>query len=90
MKTSWKETKQLEDHLFRQISPEEALVLEARLVLNPDLQKRMHWQQKTYSLIRQYGRQQLRHEIQAVQHRLFHRPEHRSFRQTIRQLFSKH
>ena len=88
MKTSWKKTKRWDEYLHRRARPEEVLLTEAELMLNPDLQETLRWQQRTYALVRQYGRQQLRLEIQAAQDQLFHRPEHRSFRQRILRLFS--
>ena len=88
MKTSWKKMKRWDEYLRERISPEEALIVEAELLLNPDLQETLRWQQRTYALVRQYGRQQLRREIQAAQHQLFHRPEHRRFQRMIRRLFS--
>ncbi len=90
MKTSWKKTKQLDDYLRQQMHPEEALLLEAQLVLEPELRDALRWQQRIHTLVRAYGRQQLRREIQAAQQKVFHRPEHRGFRQTILRIFSKH
>ena len=89
MMTSWKKTKQLDEYLFHRASPENTLVTEAQLLLDGDLRQTLRWQQQTYALVQQYGRQQLRREIRAAQHQLFHQPEHRSFCQSIRQLFSK-
>ena len=88
MKTSWKKTKRWDEYLHRQAPPEDALLVEAELLLNPDLPETLRWQQRTYALVRQYGRQQLRREIQAVQDQLFHQPKHRGFQRIIRQLFS--
>ena len=89
MKTSWKNSQRLDDYLRRQMSPEEALLLEARLVLEPELQDALRWQRRTHALVRAYGREQLRREIQSAQQQIFQRPEHRSFQQTIRRLFTK-
>ncbi len=89
MKTSWKQTKQLDNYLRQQLNPEEALLFEARLVLEPELQETFRWQQRTHDLVRAYGRQQLRREIQSAQQKVFQQPEHRRFQQTIRRLFTK-
>ena len=89
MKTSWKKTKQWDAYLQQQAPPEEALVTEAELLLNPDLPETLQWQRRTYALIQQYGRQQLQQEIQAAHHRVFYHPEHRGFRHAILQLFTK-
>ena len=89
MRTSLIETEQIEAHLRQLSEPGDTLVFEARLLLEPELKDKMHWQRKTYSIIKQYGRQQLREEIEAVHHQLFSRPEHASFRQRIMRLFAK-
>ena len=89
MKTSWKTTQRLDNYLQQQLKPEEVLLFEARLVLEPELRDALRWQRRTHSLVRAYGRQQLRREIQSAQQKVFHRPEHRGFRQTILCIFSK-
>lgn len=89
MRTSLIETEQIEAHLLRLSEPGDALVFEARLLLEPELMDKMHWQKKTYTLINQYGRQQLKQEIEAVHQQLFNRPEHTGFRQKMMRLFTK-
>ena len=87
MKTFLRKTKQVERYLFRQSTSEERLVFEAQLVLDSSLRDDLQWQQRTYDLIRQYGRQQLRDEIKAAERQLFRSYQHRSFQRMIRQLF---
>ena len=70
-------------------NPGDSLVFEARLLLEPGLHEKMHWQKETYRMVKLYGRDQLKKEIEAVHQQLFTQPEHRSFSQKIRQLFSK-
>jgi hypothetical protein len=89
MRTSLIETEQIEAHLLNLSEPGDALVFEARLLLEPELRNKMHWQRKTYHIVRQYGRQQLKQEIEAVHQQLFNRPEHARFRQKIMRLFTK-
>lgn len=89
MRTSLTETQQIEAHIMQLSEPGEALVFEARLLLEPELKDKMQWQQKTYQIIRQYGRGQLKQEIEAVHQKLFTEPEHLNFRQRIKKLFSK-
>jgi hypothetical protein len=74
---------------MRLSEPGDALVFEARLLLEPELHDKMLWQQKTYSIVRQYGRDQLREEIDSVHQKLFNEARHQSFRQKIMRLFSK-
>jgi hypothetical protein len=89
MTTSWNETRQIEAVLRGTAAPGDALLFEAKLMLDNELADKMLWQQKTYNVIKQYGRKQLKAEIDAVHQKLFTQPEHRSFSQKIRQLFSK-
>ena len=89
MMTSWKKTKQLDDYLQQQMRPEEALLLEAQLVLEPELRDALGWQRRTHVLVRAYGRQQLRREIQLAQQKVFHQPKYHLFQQAIHRLFSK-
>jgi hypothetical protein len=89
MRTSLIETEQIESHLLQLSYPGDALVFEARLLLEPELHEKLQWQQKTYDMVKLYGRDQLKKEIETVHQKLFTQPEHKNFRQKIRQLFSK-
>jgi hypothetical protein len=88
MPTSWNNTIQIEQYLSNNLNNGDALVFEARLLLNPELADKVHWQQKTYTLIRGYGCQQLKQEINEVHRHLFTEPKHRRFSQKIRALFN--
>lgn len=87
MTTSWNETQLIEAYLHRQLRPEDALLFEARLLVEPDLQQKTTAQKRTYALIRQYTRKQLKQEIEAVHRQLFSEPKYRSFREKVLQLF---
>jgi hypothetical protein len=87
MRTSLNETRQIDDYLFKYAGAADAFLFEARLILQPELQETMQWQQRTYELIQQYSRRQLKQEIEAVHQHLFSEPEHASFRQRIRSFF---
>jgi hypothetical protein len=89
MRTSLIETRQIEAHLLQLSEPGEALVFEARLLLEPELRDKIQWQKETYSIVRQYSREQLKQEIEAVHEQLFTEPKHAGFRQKIIRLFSK-
>lgn len=89
MRTSLIETEQIEAHLLRLSEPGDALVFEARLLIEPDLQIKVDWQKAVYHLVKAYGRNQLKKEIETIHTKLFSQSEHRSFSQKIRQLFSK-
>jgi hypothetical protein len=88
MMTSWNETEQIELHLTGQHDTGSALVFEAQMLLDPELCDKVLWQKKTHGIIQTYSRRQLRKEIDAVHQKLFTQPEHTSFRQKIRRLFT--
>lgn len=89
MKTSLNELLLIEDYLLSPTKGVDKMLIEARIILERDLKDSIFWQEKTYHLIQQYGRQQLRKEIAQVHEKLFTAPEHHSFRQKIMQLYSK-
>jgi len=82
------ETGQIEEHLMQQSEPGDSLVFEARLLLEPELREKMQWQQEAYRMVKLYGRDQLKQEIEAVHQKLFTQAEHLSFSQKIRRLFT--
>lgn len=89
MKTSWNELVLIEDYLLSDRKGTDRTLHEARMILQPGLRESVFWQEKTYHLVQQYGRQQLREEIEQVHEKLFTAPEHHSFRQRIMKLFAK-
>ncbi|SHG02165.1 hypothetical protein [Pedobacter caeni] len=89
MKTSWNELRVIENYLSPDGEPADQVLFEARMILQPELKERVYWQKRTYNMIQQYGRQQLRSEIAKVHDLLFSAPEHRSFRQKMLRLFRK-
>ncbi|MGJ1315830.1 hypothetical protein [Sphingobacterium multivorum] len=89
MMTSWNETQQIEAYIFGMAEPEDALLFEAQLVLDEELAHKVIAQQKAYEAIQQFGRKQLKTEIEAITQALFTYPEHVSFRKKILKLFRK-
>lgn len=87
MPTSWNDTLLIEKYLDKSMSNQDALVFEARLILEPDLAEKTRWQDKTHTLIKRYGRQHLKYEIELVHKHLFTQKAHRSFSQKIKALF---
>lgn len=87
MRTSLNEIKQIEDHLFSEADPQESVLFEVKLILDPHLAGNVKWQQQTYALIKQYGRKAIKAELEAVHQQLFTEHKHRSFAQKIRALF---
>ena len=89
MRTSLIEAEQIEAHIMRRSDAGDALVFEARMLLDPELKEKVLWQRKTYQLVTLYGRDQLKQEIESIHQKLFYDGQHRSFRQKIMRLFSK-
>ena len=88
MPTLWNDTLKIDRYLHNDMKTGDALVFEARLLLQPDLQEKLLWQQKTYTLVQNYGRQQLKQEIEVAHHQLFNQPKHRRFAEKIKALFN--
>lgn len=89
MRTSLIETEQIEAHLLQLSAPGDALVFEAKLLLDDELNEKLQWQKSAYHKIKLYGRNQLKQEIEAVHQSLFTQPLHKSFSNKIRRIFSK-
>lgn len=89
MRTSFIETKQLDGYLQRNLSEEDAAVIEARLLLEPHLTEKLKWQKLSYQLVTLYGRKKLKAEIETIHQKLFNNPEHEGFRQKVYRLFSR-
>ena len=88
MMISWNETEQIEAHLSGRHDTGNALVFEARTIIDPELSDKILWQRKTYAMIQTYSRRQLKKEIEAAHQKLFTEPEHISFSQKIKRLFT--
>lgn len=82
------EIKQIEDHLFKTDAGEDAVVFEAKLILDAGLHEKLLWQKSVYALVNEYGRGKLKKELEAVHRKLFHEPEHESFRKKIFNIFT--
>ena len=89
MRTSLNDIQQAEKFLSGNLLPKDALLFKAKLLMDPLLRLNMYMQEKTYLLIRLYGRKKLKSEIECVHEKFFHDPQKTTFRQKIVQLFPK-
>ncbi len=89
MRTSLNEIKLIDAHILGENAPGDALVFEARLILNPGLAEQTAWQLQTHGLIRQYGKKRVKAEIEAVHQKLFTQPQHSRLKMKILSLFGK-
>ena len=89
MRTSLIEIEKIEAYLQGEMSPEDALLLEANMTLDEDLAEKISLQKQVYQLVKTYGRRSIRKEIATVQNKLFTLPEHADFRNTVLNLFRR-
>ena len=87
MKTSWNNVRQIERYLNQELAPDEQLIFEAQLLIDPFLKFNISVQKKVRSIIKLYGRKKLRAEIEQVHNRLFQNSENIIFQQRVHQLF---
>jgi hypothetical protein len=89
MRTSLNNIKEIDDHVLGTAAPQDGLLFEAKMILNPELRMDVAWHRQTLKLVQQYGRKQLRADIEAVHQQLFTHPKHQSFRETILRYFKR-
>jgi len=89
MRTSLRETKMLDDYNLRNQRKDERLLTEAKLILYPELRDKLHWQQRVYEVVRQYGRRALKAELETVHEQLFTESRFARFRSRIFRIFKK-
>jgi thioesterase domain-containing protein len=88
MRTSLNKLFETEQYLAGQLSPEDQLLYEALLIVDTDLSEQTRWQKHTYDVIRAYGRMELKDKLDRMHQQLMTEPQHRSFRNKIRNIFS--
>ena len=87
MRTSLNKIQGIEGFVLQSAHISEALVFEARMIIDSELAQQVTLQKETYAIIRQYGRRLLKAELEAVHQTLFTQPNHQRFRQKIIALF---
>lgn len=88
MRTSLNEIRQIEKALQSELTPEDALVFEAKSLINPSLRINIFWQKRIYELLRYYHRKKLKERAEQIHQKVFSDPSKSSFRKNILQLFS--
>ena len=89
MKTLLNELRLIEHYLLSDAKDGESFLFEAKMILQPELREQVYWQNKTYQVMRDYSRKQLKNEINNIHETLFNTVEHQSFRQKVMRLFRK-
>lgn len=81
------ETIKIEKYVQQELPPEEKLLMDAKCLLDKQLSDTVYFQEQTYSVIRHFGRKQLRAEIAAIEKRLFTDDLFSQFRKKIQSIF---
>ncbi|WP_431294593.1 hypothetical protein [Pedobacter sp. P26] len=89
MKTSLNELRLIEHYLLSDGKDGESFLFEAKMILQPELKQQVYWQNKSYQMVHDYGRKQLKNEINNIHETLFNTAEHQTFRQKVMRLFRK-
>lgn len=87
MRTSLNKLQEIEGFVLQSADITDRLVFEARMIVDPTLIPEVTLQKEAYALIQQYGRRQLKAELEEVHQALFTQPAHQRFRQKIMALF---
>lgn len=83
MKTSLNETREIDDYLHGMLSPEDATVMNARLLLNPALRLKCAAQRRLQSVVRAFGRRVMRQELQLRFDEMINNPAAASLKKKI-------
>lgn len=81
------ETQHIEQYLNRALAPEDHLLMEAQLIIDPTLRDKVLWQERSHLLIKAYSRKQIRSEIEKAHQRLFSESRFSAFRKKIQHIF---
>jgi len=87
MATSLNNIIKTEKYLMGQLPPEDKLLIDAQLLIDPVLKLNALVQKRIYTLIQLYGRKKIKKEIAAIQTDLFSSPEKADFQNRIHSIF---
>jgi len=88
MRISLNNIKEIDNYLFGRFSNGDAIVFEARLLLEESLREELLFQQVAHQAITHFSRKELKSEIAAVGHKLANAPENRNYIQRLKSLFT--
>lgn len=88
MKTSSTDIFLTEKYLCGELSPEDSVLFQAQMLIDPERKKNTYFHRMVHSLIAQYHRKKLKAEIEQVHQKLFQDPAKADFRQEVMNLFN--
>ncbi|WOK09544.1 hypothetical protein RT717_12935 [Imperialibacter roseus] len=89
MRTSLTEIAQIESYLQGKLGIAATLLFEVRMLLEPSLSASVKLQKIISETVLLHGRNQLRKELTAIDHKLFTAADKRAFRTEIDQIFNQ-
>lgn len=87
MRTSLKNIKMVDDFAMGTITPEDAVLFQANILLHPDLAEELRLQLETHAVILAYSRGELKREVAAAGKRFFNAPQYSGIIEYVRSLF---
>jgi hypothetical protein len=88
MKTLFRNILQTEKYLQQELTPEDSLVYQARLIVDADLRKDTFFHRMVHKLVRLYHRKKLKAQVETIHENLFNDPAKVHFRERIMKLFN--
>lgn len=75
MRKQLEELKELDQYIFHQLADEDKLIMQARMILSPVMKENWWHQLKAHKLIRLFGREQKRAELNTIHQHLMADPD---------------
>jgi hypothetical protein len=88
MKTSFPEILQTEKYVQHDLAADDALVYEARLLVDAELRRDTYFHRAVHRLVRIYHRKKLKLEVEIIHNRLSNDPANAAFRKAMMKLFN--
>jgi hypothetical protein len=88
MKTSLSEIIDAEKYLHGELTPEESVVFQARLLVDEELRRNTFYHKMVNRLVRLYHRRKLKAEVEGVSDKLFRDNRKVDFRDSIIRIFN--
>lgn len=88
MRTSLNKLQEIENFLMQKADTGDALVFEARMIVDNELAAEVAQQRDTYTVINQYGRRKLKAGLEAAHQQLFSLPKYQRFKERILAMFN--
>jgi len=82
--------KNVDEYVTGKLRPEESLLFEARLLLDPALRFQVAVQRRIISIVRMYGRRKVKSDVERIGQKLFSDQSKNNFHRAVNQAFDNH